>query len=367
MPTNVSTRRVEITTLLVAFGLGSLLSLATGCSSPASAAPPHKEAAPVTVETAVATPLVVPRTVTMTGTLVAGKQADVAAETAGKVLEVFVERGDTVEAGEPLARLDARTARLTQSEAGASAAALLAQSKAAKLECERAERLFAANAITRAELDRSTASCSASAHSVAAAEARVSLAAKAYGDAVIHAPFSGAVAERLVAPGDTVAPGRNVVTLVDPSSLRLDLTVPETLTANVREGRALTFTVAAYPDRTFSAKVARQSPVLRARSRDQIVEVAIDDAEGLLKPGMFATAAVEVAEDRLPAVPASAVVGRAPSERVFVVRADSRVEERVVLSGVRQGERVAIARGISAGERVVSVPSPAVKDGVLVK
>jgi RND family efflux transporter MFP subunit len=363
----IANHRVEIATLLAAFGLGSLLSLATGCSSPAAAAPPQKEAAPITVETAVATAVAVPRTVTMTGTLVAGRQADVAAETAGQVLEVLVERGDVVEAGAPLVRLDSRTARLTQSEAGASAAALLAQSNAAKLECERAERLFAANAITRAELDRSTASCSASAHSVAAAQARVSLAAKAYGDAVIRAPFRGAVAERLVAAGDTVAPGRNVVTLVDPSSLRLDLTVPETLTANVREGRALTFAVAAYPERRFSAKVARQSPVLRARSRDQIVEAAIDDAEGLLKPGMFATADVQVAEDRLPAVPAGAVVGRAPAERVFVVRPDARVEERVVLSGVRAGDTVVIARGIAAGERVVSVPSAAVKDGVRVK
>jgi membrane fusion protein (multidrug efflux system) len=195
----------------------------------------------------------------------------------------------------------------------------------------------------------------------------VSLAAKAYGDAVVRAPFRGVVVERLVAAGDSVGPGRAVVTLVDPSSLRLDLTVPETLTGNVREGRALSFTVAAYPDREFSARVARQSPVLRARSRDQIVEVAIDDAEAVLKPGMFATAKLAIGEDRLPAVPKSAVVGREPAERVFVVRPDLRVEERVVLTGQREGEKVVIARGISAGERIVSAPSAAVKDGVRVK
>lgn len=357
----------EAATLIAAFGLGSLLSLASGCSSPAAAAPPPAEAPPLAVEVTVATAVAIPRTVTMTGTLVAGRQAEVAPEVAGKVLEVFVERGDAVEAGAPLLRLDSRTARLTESEAGASAAALLAQANGAKLECERAERLFAANAITRAELDRSTTGCSASAHSVAAARARVSLAAKAFGDSVVRAPFKGVVAERLAALGDSVAPGRNVVTLVDPSSLRLDLTVPETLTASIVDGRALTFTVGAYPGREFSARVARQSPVLRTRSRDQIVEVTIDDAGGVLKPGMFATAQVAVGEDRFPGVPASAIIGREPAERVFVVKPDQRVEERVVLSGPRSGAKVALIRGVVAGERIVSAPSAAVKDGVRVK
>jgi membrane fusion protein (multidrug efflux system) len=359
--------RVEIFTLITAFGLGTLLSLVTGCSSSAAAAPPRKETAPIAVETTLATTVVVPRTVSMSGTLVAGRQADVAAEAGGKVLEVFVERGDAVEAGAPLARLDARAAGLSRSEAGASAAALLAQANGAKLECERAERLFAANAITRAELDRSTASCSSSAHSVAAAHARLSLAAKAFGDTVVRAPFPGIVVERLVAVGDSVAPGRTVVTLVDPSSLRLDLTVPESLTGRVQQGRPLTFTVGAYPDREFTAKVSRPSPVLRAKSRDQIVEVSIDASGGVLKPGMFATARLAIGEDRFANVPASAVVGREPAERVFVVRADRRVEERVVQSGRRSDEKVAIVRGVNPGERVVSAPNAAVKDGVLVK
>jgi membrane fusion protein, multidrug efflux system len=367
MHTIGSNHKVEIGTLITAFGLGSLLSLVTGCSSPASAAPPQKETAPLAVETTIATALAVPRTVSMTGTLVAGRQADVAAEAGGKVLEVFVERGDAVKAGAPLARLDARTARLSHSEAGASAAALLAQANGAKLECERAERLFAANAITRAELDRSTASCSSSAHSVAAAQARVSLAAKTFGDSVVRAPFAGVVVERLIAAGDSVGPGRAVVTLVDPSSLRLDLTVPETLTGSVREGHALTFSVSAYPEREFRAKVSRPSPVLRAQSRDQIVEVAIDETDGVLKPGMFATARLAIGEDRLPTLPFSAVVGREPAERVFVVRPDSRVEERVVQTGRRADGRVAIIRGVSAGDRVVSAPNAAVKDGVRVK
>jgi membrane fusion protein, multidrug efflux system len=367
MHTIVSTSRVELVSLLTAFGLGSLLSLTTACSSPAAAAPPVAEAAAVAVETTVATTVTVPRAVSMTGTLVAGRQADVAPEAAGKVLEVYVERGDTVAAGAPLIRLDARTAELARSEAGASAAALLAQSDGAKLECERAQRLFAANAITRAELDRSTASCSASAHSVAAAAARVSLASKAFGDAVVRAPFAGVVAERVVATGDSVAPGRNVVTLVDPASLRLDLTVPETLTASIHEGRTLTFTVAAYPGREFAATMARPSPILRAKSRDQIVEAAIVDPDRVLKPGMFATARVAVGEDRFPSVPATAIVGREPAERAFVVKPDLRVEERIVLTGPKSGGNVVVVRGINPGERVVSVPNAAVKDGVRVK
>ena len=363
----LSRHRIEIGAALSAFGLGSALSFATGCSSPAAAASPQTETAPVHVDTVVAEERAVPHTIALTGTLVAAREAEVAADGAGRVLATLVDRGDLVEAGAPLARLDARSAALASAEASASAAAVVAQQQNAALECQRGERLFAGNAISRAEFERISTGCATSGHSVDAARARQGMAQKALGDSLVRAPFRGVVVERRVEVGDYVAPGRSVVTLVDASTLKLELSVPETAIASVVGGRVVTFSVAAYPAREFSGKVSRQAPSLRPKSRDQIVEVAVDNADGALRPGMFAAARLAVGEDRFPVVPSGAVTGQAPSERLFVVTRDWRLEERVVSSGERVGSGLAIAKGLAPGEMVVATAAPLLRDGIKVK
>ena len=364
MPSLESRRTVVFTSGAAA--LASLLTLTSACSTPAAAAAPEREPATVQAAVAVAEARAVPRTISLTGTLLAAREADVAAVAAGKVIAVAVDRGDAVAAGAPLARLDARAAALAGAEANASAQGLIAQKQSAELDCARAERLLSVNVISQAEYDRTTAGCRTSGHSADAALARAGLAQKTLSDAVIRAPFRGVVAERAIEVGDYVNAGGKVVTLVDASTLKLELAVPETAIPHVHDGRVVTFAVAAYPDREFSGKVTRLSPSLRRASRDQLVEVAVDNADGALRPGMFATARVTTGEDRYPVVPTSAVTGRAPSERVFVVKADARVEERVVATGDRVGSGIAVVRGVQAGERVVVAPKESVKDGVKV-
>ena len=119
----------------------------------------------------------------------------------------------------------------------------------------------------------------------------------------------------------------------------------------------------AHPGRDFSGTIGRLSPKLRLESRDQLVEVEIDNANGVLRPGMFAVAHLLVGEDKLPTVPITAVGGRAPSERVFVIK-DARAEERIVSTGGRIGNRVAVKKGLATGEVVIARLSDAVRDGV---
>jgi membrane fusion protein (multidrug efflux system) len=358
---------LEVTTGALSFGLGALASLLAGCSTPEASASPSREPAPLHVDAVVAAAQSVPRSLSLTGTLAANQQAEVAADASGKVVATYVERGDRVELGAPLARLDARAAALSQREAGASAAALLAQSENAKRECARAEQLFAAKVISRAEYDASSTSCTSSTFSVEAARAREGMASKSLNDALVRAPFSGIVGERLVSVGDYVTPGRTLLTLVDSSTLRLQIAVPETATAHVASGRPVSFAVAAYPTRTFSGRIARLSPSLRAATRDQIVEVSVNNADGTLRPGMFATVRLAIGEDKLPVVPATAVIGQPPSERVYVVSREWRIEERVVASGERVSGGIAIENGLAAGETVVAVPPQGIRDGVSVK
>jgi len=360
-------RSLELTTAAVAFGLGSLVSLTTGCSTPASAALAEREVPTVKADAIVAEARVVPRTISLTGTLLAAREAEVAAEASGKVVAVTVDRGDRVESGAALARLDARALAFSRAEASASAAGLVAQQESAELDCARATRLFTANVISRAEYDRTTASCTSSGHSVDAAMARAGLAQKSLGDAVIRAPFAGLVGERRVEVGDFVSAGRTVLTVVDVATLKLELSVPETQVAHVAAGRVVSFAVAAYPEREFSGTVKRIAPSLRKASRDQLVEVTVDNRDGALRPGMFANARVAVGEDRYPVVPLTAIRGKAPVEHLFVVRPDFSVEERAVATGARSGAGVTVVRGIQAGEMVVAVPSAGVRDGVKVQ
>lgn len=365
--TLIHRRSLEISTLVGGFTLGSLVALTSGCSSPAAAAAPEREAAPIHVTTVVAEARPVPRTIALTGSLFAEREADVAAEAAGRVLAVLADRGDQVQAGAPLARLDSRSAVLARAEAGATAAGLVAQKQSAELDCARAERLFATNVISRAEYDRTTASCTTSTQSAAAALARESLAEKALGDAVVRAPFRGVIAERSIEVGDFVSHGKTAFSVVDTRTLKLQMSVPESAVHAVATGHAVTFEVAAYVGREFSGVVRRVAPSLRAETRDELVEVAVDNADGALRPGMFATARLAVGEDRLPVVPPEAVTGRAPAEHVFVVRADSRIEERAIATGERVGPSIAVLRGIAAGERVVVRPDRAVRDGAKVE
>ena len=367
MTRNATTRSIELTTAAVAFGFGSLVSLLSGCSTPASAALPEQVTAPVRADTIVAEARAVPRTISLTGTLLAAREAEVAAEASGRVLAVSVDRGDRVESGATLARLDARAAAFARAEASASAAGLAAQKESAELDCARAERLFSSNVISRAEYDRTTANCNVSGHSVDAALARAGLAQKSLSDAVVRAPFAGLVAERHVEAGDYVNAGRSILTVVDIASLKLEIAVPESQVASIAPQTRVTFEVAAYPDRQFAGTVARVAPSLRKASRDQVVEVTVDNRDGALRPGMFAEARVAAGEERLPVVPLTAIRGKAPVEHLFVVRPDFVVEERAVATGDKSGSGIAVVRGINAGEMVVAAPGGAIRDGVKVQ
>jgi membrane fusion protein (multidrug efflux system) len=347
--------------------LSLLLLAAAGCGIRPSRAEGTRAAdGPVPVETIVAGARAVPRTITLTGTLLARRESAVAADAVGKVIAVAVERGDAVKKGQPLVRLDRRTAALVDAEASAQSAAAERQRTLAELECGRAQRLFAAGAINQADHDRATAQCESARHTAAAAEARRRMADKSLGDAVVKAPFAGVVAERLVNEGEYVRADSRVVTLVDLDNLKLELSVPETAISALQPGAEVAFHVAAFPDETFQARVKLIGAAVRRASRDLIVEAALPNPGRRLRPGMFAVAEVTVGRSTLPVVPASALRASEGTHRLFVV-VDGRAQERLVRLGSREGELVAVASGLQTGERVIRAPRPDLRDGLAVR
>ena len=199
-----------------------------------------------------------------------------------------------------------------------------------------------------------------------AARARASLARKALADTVVKAPFGGLVMERKVSVGDYVTRGTKVATVVRVSPLRVELTVPEQSSGVIAPGLVVRLAVDAYPGRTFDATIRFVAPALRADQRALTAEGIVDNPDSLLKPGMFASALVELpsTEPSL-LVPASAVQTVSGVSHVFVVHGD-RVEQRMITPGVIQGDRIEVTRGLAAGDRVVVGDLSAVVDGAQV-
>lgn len=306
------------------------------------------------------------KTTLLSGSLLASQRAEIAADTAGKVVKTYVERGDVVQKGALLAKLDARENAMSAAEASAAAEAASTQERHAKLECDRSEKLFAQKVISRADYDRQKASCESSTASTRAAKARAARAGKEVGDASIRAPFAGIVVERSVATGEFVVPGKRIAVLVQRDPLRVELAVPEAAVAKIGKGQKVWFSVAPLPGERFRADVRYVGPVLDQKSRNLIVEALVESDDARLLPGMFATARLPVGEQRWASVPASAVTGKSDSPRVFVVE-NGVAHERVVQLGERDSDRVAVLKGLSRGERVVAVPGPGLADGARVK
>jgi membrane fusion protein (multidrug efflux system) len=396
-------RSLEVRLLAAAAIAAAVVSAACGAERTSAAAPP--EPAPVAVRAAQVQSQSIDRFLRVTGSLVADDQADVAAEIGGRVIGTPVERGTRVAAGTVLIRISASEADASLREAEANAAQLEARlglsptqpfdplkvpevlnARAsldwAEADFNRIKSLLEQKVVSQSEYDQRLTQVQAarqqyqtaqnaaqqSFRSLQAARARVDLARKSSADTAVRAPFAGIVAERLVSTGDYVSRGLKVATVIRIDPVRIELTVPEQYLSQVKTGQAVRLTVDAYPGETFDAKVRFVSPALKADQRALTVEAIAANPDGRLKPGLFATALLQQPAPA-PAllVPAGAVETVSGTSRVYTIGSDLKVEERIVTTGETVGDRVEIASGVKAGERVVANPRGKVADGARIQ
>ena len=376
----------------------------TGCGAAAGKAsdePEVPKAVSVSPVAAVEQPLV--RFIRATGSLTAEDQAEVAAETAGRVVATPSERGTLVVDGTPLVRLLATETEAQVAEAEANAAQLEARLgitgrdtfdvnavpevqtaqagyELAEGEFARIKSLLEQRVVSQSEYDQRRTQLEASRQQLVsarnaatqqfqllqAARARVTLARKALSDTLVRAPFNGIVAERLVSVGDYVTRGTKVAVVVRINPLRVRLTVPEQFISAVSVGQPVQFEVDAYPGRQFSGTVRYVSPSLETNQRALTIEAVVPNAGGELKPGLFATARIEQPA-RTPGVlvRAEAVQTASGTSRLYVVTGE-RVEERIVTVGQAVDGQVEITSGLKHGERVATKNVASLADGTRV-
>lgn len=256
--------------------------------------------------------------ITATGTLSARDSVSIGAEISGRVLRVLVDYNDKVEPGQVLAEIDPEQYRARRDDAQAQlalgkAASLTAQAtqresdlKAKRLRAMRVAGLTSQQELESAEatLDRANASLANARAQITSAEATLKVALSNLGKTVIRSPIAGVVLERSVEPGQTVTAGLQtpvVFTLAaDLAEMLLAVKVDEADVGQIKPGLPATFTVDAYPNRVFTSTVlkVKNMPTTSQNVVTYETRLAVKNSDGLLRPGMTATATIAIAETK---------------------------------------------------------------------
>jgi RND family efflux transporter MFP subunit len=313
----------------------------------------------------------------ISGSLQPERQATIRAEAAGTVTSTSAEAGQRVGAGAVLARIETTGIADQAIAARANVASARVAYETAQRNAERSDRLLAAGAIAERDAEAARSQASAARAQLSAAEAQSANAQRQLGNTTVRAPFGGVVGLRSVSMGDVVSVGAALYTVVDPSSMQLEASVPADELSQVRVGAPVRFTVSGYPGRTFAGKVTRVAPVADPATKQVRIIASVPNAGNTLVGGLFAEGRVSsearqalvapnLAIDNRSTTPAVVRVKNGKVERVNVelgLRDDAR--ERVeIRSGVQPGDTLLIgaAQGISAGTPIrVAAPADAPK------
>lgn len=199
-----------------------------------------------------------------------------------------------------------------------------------------------------------------------AARTQISSAQKAISDAVVYAPISGYVSERVADLGEFATTNSKVATIVRTSVLRMRIDVPEQNVGQIKVGQGISLQTSAYPDRNFAGTVVRISPSVNATSRTLTVEAEVENVDGLLKPGQFATVRIaQGAPKQTIMIPTIAVKTEGDTNRVYVIK-EGRAEERIVKLGVLENDLIEVQQGVQADEIVATSNLNLIYDGVTV-
>jgi RND family efflux transporter MFP subunit len=350
-----------------------LFGLALSACGDNAAAKDAEAKAPVTVNVGPENVAVVQRELVSTGpaisgTLTAEREATVRAEVGGPVLATLADQGSRVGRGALLARVDDRTMRDAFLSARGGVNTAQSSLNMAQRELDRFTKLKEAGAISEREFETVRWNHEASQSQLADAQARLTLAQKQLDDAQIRAPISGIVSARLTNAGDVVAPGGAMFTIVDPSSMRLEGSVPASQLASIRAGAPVSFRISGYPDKSHEGRITRISPEADATTGQIRVVVSIPNARGGLVGGLFAEGRVAAEKRDGMTAPVSAVDLR--SLRPSVLRLKGGKAERVeVQVGLKddETERIELVQGVSVGDTLLIGAAQGISPGTPVK
>ncbi len=298
----------------------------------------------------------------------------------GRILRLLVKPGDEVKRGQPLFVIEATDAVQVHNDFITSIAALnksRAQLGLAQTVEKRMRDLYEIKAVALKDWQQAQADLVNAQNDLGAAEAALEAARNRLRilgrtdaeiesfqqkrtitpETAIFAPIAGTIVQRKAGPGQFITGGASdpVFIIGDLSSVWLTAYVRETEAPNVKVGQSLKFKVLSYPERVFTAEISYVATAIDANTRRLLVRATIDNAEGLLRPEMFASVTIVTgAGDSSIAVPRIAVIYEGQSARVWVANDDKSLELRKVKLGLVNGNSIQVLEGLKAGDKVVT-------------
>jgi RND family efflux transporter MFP subunit len=354
---------------LLAIGAAGMRALAARKAQQALAAAPKPEAVLELSSGDIASAQIIELSqgLPISGSLKAANSAVVKARVSGELQGLTVREGDSVKAGQVLARVDAAEyqARVTQAQRSADAAK--AQIDIAQRTYDNNKALVNQGFISPTALETSAASLEAAKSTHASALAGVEVARKSLDDTVLKAPISGVVSQRLAQPGERVGIDARVLEIVDISRLELEALLGSADSVDVRVGQQAQLRLEGRAE-SVAATVTRINPSAVAGSRSVLVYLTVANTPGL-RQGLFAQGSLGTAQVRALSVPQSAVRTDKPTPYVQVVQGGAIVHQSVEVGaqGEAQGTTMVAVKNLAANTQITLGSAGFIREGTKVK
>jgi len=304
--------------------------------------------------------------ITASGEVAAVRQVNLSPKQSGQLQELYVDEGDLVKAGEPIARMDPDDIEFKIAELEAQVQVRRVDLQRTRAEFERRQELHAAGAVNTDDYMRFQASYNSSKAQLQVAEQRLEQTKRDRDDLLVRAPFAGTITNRFADPGSFVTPttsasataGASSASIVQlASGLEVQAKVPESDIGRIQPGQNASVRVDAYPDQRFPARVSRVAP--RAEKSNDVTTVKVElslegeQAKQLLRIGM--TADIDFDTGKLapkPLVPTVAIVTRQGQPGVLIPGKGDKPEFQAVSLGSSSGRQTQVLSGVEPGERI---------------
>lgn len=343
---------VVVVALVVIFG--GIFGGKLYASHRAAVAASHRAFPPTAVSTATAREAPWSNQVQVVGSLAAVAGTEITAQIAGNVTRVAFHSGTRVRKGELLVQLD-DSSQLAQLHADQ------ARLQLARSAQGRAQKLFAAHATSKSDLQTANANLGTAEAAVASDKATLHKLA-------ITAPFAGVVGIREVSLGQYVSPGTTVVNLQNDDPLYLDFSLPQSEVGKLATGQDVAFSVDAYPGQSFTGKVTALGSRVDPATRNINLQATLANPDGKLRPGMYGQVTLTVGKAAKGVVlPDTAITFNTFGDNVYIVRKDAKgrltAHEHVVTVSARRDGKALIGTGVRAGDVVVTAGQNKLRDG----
>lgn len=305
----------------------------------------------------------------ITGSIEAERRADLRAEVSAVVLEVLKENGDPVRRGELLVRLDQTAIRDSLMAAEASARAAAQAYEQAERQYQRMLKLREAGLIAMQQLEDAEIQRNNAQSENEAARTRVVTARQQLERTEVRAPFDGIVSDRKVSAGDTAAVGKELMQVIDPTSMRYEGRVSADRVGEVAAGQRVTFRIQGFAETDFTGTVTRVNPAANSTTRQVEVLVRFDDPSQMPGvAGLYAEGRIETRSTQTLTIPTASIVRDGDHAFAWVVR-DGTLQKVQVELGLRDARtgRYVVTSGLAEGDAVLRYPGSTLKDGQAVQ